>query len=153
MYPRFLSEVLNRKMQFFPVILLVGPRQSGKTTLTKKIATESGMVYSSFDDINNLASVQMDPIGFLDLLNKPLILDEVQRAPEIMLPIKVDVDNNRYPGRYILTGSANPLLVPKLGDALTGRMAVCNMWPLSQGEILGSKEKFMDYLFSEEPLE
>lgn len=77
-------------------------------------------------------------------------MDEVQRAPEIFLPIKVDVDNNRLPGRYILTGSANPLLVPKLGDALTGRMVISNMWPLSQGEILGAKEKFLDHLFSNE---
>lgn len=152
MYPRFLSDVLGRRMQFFPVVLVVGPRQSGKTTLTKKIGKERGMVYSSFDDINNLIGVQIDPIGYLNLLNKPLILDEVQRAPEILLPIKVDVDNNRHPGRYILTGSANPLLVPKLGDALTGRMAVCNMWPLSQGEILSVKEKFMEHLFAEESL-
>jgi uncharacterized protein len=150
MYTRFLTDLLGRRMKFFPVVLLVGPRQSGKTTLTKKLAKEQTITYSSFDDINNLIGVELDPIGHLNALNKPLILDEVQRAPEIFLPIKVDVDNNRFPGRYLLTGSANPLLVPKVGDALTGRMAICQLWPLSQGEILGVKEKFIDHLFSDE---
>ncbi len=150
MYSRFLTAVLKKRLTFFPVVLLVGPRQSGKTTLTKKIGKEEGMSYASFDDINNLIGIEIDPIGYLDRLSKPLILDEVQRAPEIFLPIKVDVDNNRFPGRYILTGSANPLLVPKLGDALTGRMAVCHLWPLSQGELLNVQEKFIDHLFSDE---
>lgn len=153
MYPRFLRDVLQHRLRFFPVILLVGPRQSGKTTLTKTLGKELGILYASFDDINNLIGVQLDPIGFLENQKKPLILDEVQRAPEIFLPIKVDVDNNRFPGRYILTGSANPLLIPKVGDALTGRMAICNMWPLSQGEILGVKERFLDRLFSQEKIE
>ena len=148
-FPRFLLDVLNRRMVFFPVTLLVGPRQSGKTTLTKKIANEQGMRYSSFDDLNNLVGVQLDPIGFLDSLKKPVVLDEIQRAPELLLPIKVDVDNHRLPGRYILTGSANPLVVPKLGDALTGRMAICHMWPLSQSEIYGEPNQFLDLLFQE----
>lgn len=148
-YPRFIRDVLQTRREFFPVILLVGPRQSGKTTLTKKMGKELGIEYASFDDINNLIGVQLDPIGYLDSFKKPLILDEVQRAPEIFLPIKVDVDTHRYPGRYLLTGSANPLLVPKVGDALTGRMTVCHMWPLSQGELIGVKEKFLEHLFSQ----
>lgn len=151
MYPRFLVDVLVKRRQFFHVVLLVGPRQSGKTTLVQKIGKEQGLEYVSFDEITNLISVQLDPLGYLNSLNKPLILDEVQRAPEIFLPIKVDVDNNRNPGRYLLTGSANPLLVPKLGDALTGRMAVCNLWPLSQGEIRGAREQFIPFLFSDSP--
>ena len=136
-------------MEFFPATMLVGPRQSGKTTLAKKFEEESGMSYASFDEMVNLISVQLDPIQFLELLKKPLVLDEIQRAPEIFLPIKVDIDQNRKAGRYLLTGSANPLLVPKIGDALTGRMAISTMWPLSQGEILGKKEKFLDCLFSD----
>jgi predicted AAA+ superfamily ATPase len=148
-YPRFLTEVLRQRRDFYPVVLLIGPRQSGKTTLTKKLGAELGIGYSSFDDLNNLISVQMDPIGFLNTLNKPIILDEVQRAPELFLPIKVDVDNNRIPGRYMLTGSANPLVVPKLGDALTGRMALCTMWPLSRGEIVGIRGTFLDDIFTE----
>jgi len=148
-YSRFLKEILFRRLKFFPVVLLVGPRQSGKTTLTKQLGHKLGLDYASFDDINNLIGVQLDPIGYLNNLNKPLILDEVQRAPEIFLPIKADVDKHRHSGRYILTGSANPLLVPKVGDALTGRMAICNLWPLSQGEILGVREKFLERLLTE----
>ncbi len=151
-YPRFLRDTLLERMKFFPVLLVIGPRQAGKTTLIKKFGKELELTYSSFDDLNNLVGVQLDPIGFLDHLKKPLILDEVQRAPEIFLPLKADVDENRIPGRYILTGSANPLLVPKVGDALTGRMAICNMWPLSQGEIIGVKETFLDILFSSDAL-
>ncbi len=149
LYPRFLFDVLRRRADFFPALLLVGPRQSGKTTLVKGWGKEAGINYSSFDDINNLVGVQLDPLGYLNALPRPLILDEIQRAPEIFLPIKVDIDNNRHPGRYILTGSANPLMVPKLGDALTGRMALCTMWPLSQSEIRGVRSSFLDHLFSE----
>lgn len=129
-----------------PVMLIVGPRQCGKTTLSKSIGKELGMDYISCDNIASLASIQFDPAGFLNNQTKPLIIDEAQRAPEIFLPIKVDVDNNRNPGRYLLTGSANPLLVPSLGDSLTGRMGICNMWPLSQGEIRGVKENFFSSL-------
>lgn len=130
-----------------PVMLIVGPRQCGKTTLSKLIGQESGMGYISCDHIPTLASLEFDPVGFLREQPKPLIVDEAQRAPELFLPIKVDVDDNRHPGRYLLTGSANPLLVPKLGDALTGRMGICHLWPLSQGEIRGVRESFIDHAF------
>ena len=79
------------------------------------------MSYASFDEMANLISVQLDPIQFLELLKKPLVLDEIQRAPEIFLPIKVDIDQNRKAGRYLLTGSANPLLVPKIDKACFNR--------------------------------
>jgi predicted AAA+ superfamily ATPase len=127
-------------------MLIVGPRQCGKTTLSKVIGHDLGMNYISCDNIATLASIQFDPAGFLNNQAKPLILDEAQRAPEIFLPIKVDVDNNRHPGRYLLTGSANPLLVPSLGDGLTGRIGICNMWPLSQGEVRGVMENFLKNL-------
>lgn len=136
-------------MQFFPALLLLGARQTGKSTMIRQLATEMGLTYVSFDELKNLISVELDPLEFLNSLNKPLILDEVQRAPEIFLPIKVDIDSNRISGRYILTGSANPLLAPKLGDALTGRLAICNLWPLSQGELIGVEEGFFERLFGE----
>jgi predicted AAA+ superfamily ATPase len=131
-----------------PVMLVIGPRQCGKTTLSKIIGKELHMSYVSCDSIPALASIEFDPVGFLREQTKPLIVDEAQRAPELFLPIKVDVDDNRYPGRYLLTGSANPLLVPKLGDALTGRMGICHMWPFSQGEIRGVQETFIHHLLS-----
>ena len=147
MFIRNIIATLQRRLKNMPVILVVGPRQCGKTTLSKIIGNDLGMGYISCDNIATLASIQFDPAGFLLNQNKPLIIDEVQRAPDIFLPIKVDVDENRHPGRYLLTGSANPLLVPNLGDGLTGRMGICNMWPLSQGEIRGIKEKFLKDLF------
>lgn len=143
MFPRNIFPTLERRLKNMPVILVVGPRQCGKTTISKAIGQELDMGYISCDNITTLASIQFDPVGFIENQTKPLIIDEAQRAPEIFLPIKVDVDENRIPGRYLLTGSANPLLVPNLGDALTGRIGICNMWPLSQGEIRGKKEKFL----------
>lgn len=149
-YPRHLADVLRRRLKSSPVLLLIGPRQAGKTTLTQMLGNEIGMSYTSMDDIAALAVVQFDPIGYIKELVKPVIIDEAQRAPELFLPIKVDVDNNRHPGRYLLTGSANPLLAPHLGDSLTGRMGICNLWPMSQGELLGVRETFIDNLFAEE---
>ncbi len=150
MFTRNIFSTLQRRLQSMPVMLIVGPRQCGKTTLSKKIGHDLGMSYISCDNIASLASIQFDPVGFINNKAKPLIIDEAQRAPEIFLPIKVDVDENRKPGRYLLTGSANPLLVPNLGDSLTGRMGICNMWPLSQGEIHGRKENLLESLFKSE---
>lgn len=150
MYTRNIFSTLQRRLKSMPVMLIIGPRQCGKTTLSKTIGHELGMGYISCDNIATLASIQFDPIGFLNNQAKPLIIDEAQRAPEIFLPIKVDVDDHRHPGRYLLTGSANPLLVPNLGDGLTGRMGICNMWPLSQGEIRGVKESFLKIIYGDE---
>ena len=109
MYTRNIFEKLERRLKSMPVMLIIGPRQCGKTTLSKKIGNDLKMGYISCDHIATLASIQFDPPGFLNNQTKPLIVDEAQRVPEIFLPIKVDVDNNRQPGRYLLTGSANPL--------------------------------------------
>lgn len=151
MYTRNILATLLRRLKSMPVMLIIGPRQCGKTTLSKALGASLGMRYISCDHIATLASIQFDPIGFLNTQAKPLIIDEAQRAPEIFLPIKVDVDENRTAGRYLLTGSANPLLVPHLGDSLTGRMGICNMWPLSQGEICGVKESFLPTVFGKTP--
>lgn len=131
------------------VVLLTGARQTGKTTLMELIALERGYSYFTFDDLRTLAAAKEDPIGFIGYLDKPTILDEVQRVPEIFLPIKQDIDKHKQAGRYILTGSANPLLVPHLSDSLAGRMEILNLWPLSQGELRGIHEKFVDRLFSD----
>ena len=115
-YPRHLHSHIHASLEDSPVILLTGPRQSGKTTLMTQVGRELGFDFISFDSIASQSAALRDPVGFVDSLKKPVILDEVQRVPEIFLPIKVDVDENRHiNGRYALTGSANPLLVPKLG--------------------------------------
>lgn len=145
MFKRNLSEKLAKALKRSPVVLLMGPRQSGKTTLMKEIC--KGYNYISFDDLRFLNAAKLDPMGFIKNLEKPVILDEVQRVPEIFLTIKQEVDNNRVSGQFALTGSAHPLLIPKLGDSLAGRMEILKLYPLSQGEINGIKENFIDASF------
>ena len=151
MFKRHLLPLTLESMENSPAVLLIGPRQSGKTTMVTKIAEKNGYEFVSFDSIANQAAALEDPVGFIDKIRKPIILDEVQRVPRIFLPIKVDVDKHRdINGRYVLTGSANPLLVPNLGDALTGRMLLLQMWPLSQGEIEGVEESFLERVFADD---
>ena len=146
-YTRNLKDRVEMALGVSPVVLLTGARQTGKTTLVKELGELHGFNYVSFDDLTFLAGARNDPAGFLSNLSKPLILDEVQRVPEIILPIKLDVDIRNLPGQYILTGSANPLVVPKLNDSLAGRMIVLNLWPFSRGEFLRKKETFLDTIF------
>lgn len=146
-FQRHITSKLEKAILRSPVILLTGARQTGKTTLIKHIGKNKKYSYVTFDDLRFLSSAKNDPIGFIQSLEKPVILDEVQRVPEIFLSIKHDVDENRIPGRFILTGSANPLLIPRLGDSLAGRMEILELLPLSQGEILGIQETFLDRAF------
>lgn len=141
---------LENALSFSPVVLLTGARQTGKTTLVKDLARTRGHTYITFDEMEIFNAAKNDPVGFINTLPKPIIIDEVQRVPELFLAIKKDVDENRTPGRYILTGSANPLLIPRLGDSLAGRMVILPMYSLSQGELTGVIEKFIDFAFSDE---
>lgn len=150
-FPRFIQPRILKRLREFPALLLIGPRQSGKTTIMKEIAKELKGSYITFDSIADQATAMSDPIGFINNLTKPTILDEVQRVPEIFLPIKLDIDTHRdHNGRYALTGSANPLMAPKIGDALTGRMALLHLWPLSQGELIAHEETFLETIFAED---
>lgn len=133
-----------------PVVLLNGARQTGKSTLVKSLAAkEHPARYLTLDDVSILSAIHHDPQGFLAGLNGPVIIDEIQRAPELFVSIKAEVDQNRQPGRYLLTGSANILLLPKLSESLAGRMEILNLWPLSQGELEGIREGFVDALFAD----
>jgi predicted AAA+ superfamily ATPase len=128
-----------------PVILLTGARQTGKSTLATDLADESYRPqYLTFDDSTVLAAAKDNPKSFLEGTATPVIFDEVQRVPELFLPLKGAVDKNRNPGSYLLTGSANVLLIPTVSDSLAGRMEVLNLRTLSQGEIEGRREKFID---------
>src|SRR5580700_6875125 len=91
-------------MEFSPAVYVVGARQVGKSTLVKILAENRGYHYVSLDDPRAFTNASQDPMGFLEKYPKPLIIDEVQLVPELFLPIKLDIDNNRTPGRYILTG-------------------------------------------------
>jgi len=139
---------LKEAMEHSPVVLIRGARQVGKSTLVEILARDRGYDYVTFDDPRVAAAARQDPMGFLDHHAKPLILDEIQRVPELYLPIKYDVDQNRTPGRYIVTGSAHPMVAPGLSEALVGRMVTLEMSPLSQGELEGRIETFIDQAFA-----
>ncbi len=144
--PRLLAALADT-----PVVLLHGARQTGKTTLVRALAERDHRArYLTFDDPAVLAAAQADPHGFIDSLDGPVVLDEVQRVGQLALAIKASVDRDRRPGRFLLTGSANVLQIPKLSDSLAGRMEIQTLWPFSQGEIHGVREGFIDGLFSAE---
>lgn len=134
-YPRLLQPQLEEALDDTPVVLIHGPRQCGKTTLAQKIGKQHGYSYLTFDDVNLIAAAKADPVGFVDRLDERVILDEVQHVPELFSSIKQSVDRNRQPGRFLLTGSANVLLLPKLADSLAGRMEILNLRPLARCEI------------------
>lgn len=146
-YPRFLKENILRAFKSVPIVLLIGPRQVGKTTLMREIGEALGMEYITFDTLKQLAAAQEDPEGFVAALRRPVIIDEVQRVPQIALPLKLAVDRERVAGSFGLTGSANPLVAPKLNDSLAGRMFILRMWPLSFGEIQQQKSSFLEQVF------
>ncbi len=135
-----------------PVTMLVGPRQSGKSTLVKALAEKlDDARYASLDPGLNLAAARDDPAGFVSGGSRTLVIDEVQRVPELLLEIKASVDADRRPGRFVLTGSADVLSLPRVAETLAGRMEVLRLWPLSQGELAGRREGFLDALLAGEP--
>jgi predicted AAA+ superfamily ATPase len=149
MFRRHVTTPLLAALGDTPVVLLHGARQVGKSTLAQEIASgQHHARYLTLDDATVLAAARSDPAGFISGLQGSVVIDEVQRAPELFLPIKAAVDRDRRPGRFLLTGSANVLLLPKLSESLAGRMEVLTLWPLSQGEINGVVEEFIDRVFA-----
>ncbi len=154
LYHRFTEDTLREALQDTPVVLIHGSRQCGKTTLgqslikQKPIGEQPGYHYISFDDDNQLQTAKTDPVGFVQSLPEKTILDETQRTPELFTAIKASVDKNRMPGRFILIGSANVLLLPQLSDSLAGRMEIIQLHPLAQTEIAGQKPEFLQQLFT-----
>ena len=147
--PRLVEPLLAEALADTPVVLIHGPRQCGKTTLARRVGEARDFAYFSFDDDVVLAAAQADPVGFVGDLPEHTILDEVQRAPGLFTSIKSTVDRHRTPGRFLLTGSANVLLVPKLADSLAGRMEILRLHPLAQCELAGQEPRFLDTLFGE----
>ncbi len=148
MYARSLTPVIGTALADTPVVLIHGARQCGKTTLAWMLLQEGlSARYLTLDQAGVLAAAAADPEGFVAGLGGPAVLDEVQRAPGLLLAIKADVDRDRRPGRFLLTGSASVLLLPQVADALVGRVEIATLWPLSQGEIEGRREGFLPWLF------
>lgn len=136
-------------MRDTPVTMIVGPRQSGKSTLVQALVDEfDGARYVTLDRSINLAAAREDPAAFVSDSAGTLAIDEVQRAPDLLLEIKASVDRDRRPGRFLLTGSADVLALPRVAETLAGRMEVLQLWPLSQGEIEGHREGFIEALLA-----
>jgi predicted AAA+ superfamily ATPase len=148
LFPRFSQTRLADALKDTPVVLVHGPRQCGKTTLARMVGDKAGYAYFNFDEAVLLKAAEADPAGFVLDLPERVILDEIQRVPELFVAIKAAVDKHRVPGRFILTGSANVLLVPRLSDSLAGRMEILRLHPLAQCELEKTQSRFLDHLFA-----
>lgn len=145
MYARLVEQRVEEALSDTPVVLIVGPRRAGKTTLVRKMG-EAGRSYITLDDQTVLSAAQSDPAGFIRGLDRAII-DEIQRAPDLLLAIKKAVDEKHQPGQFLLTGSANVLTLPRIADSLAGRMETIRMLPLARAEVEGRTPDFLERLF------
>ncbi len=145
MYKRSVEDILKEALQISPAVLLSGARQVGKSTLCLSMDTK----YRVFDNLSERASAFQDPIGYISALPKPIILDEIQKVPQLLEGIKLYIDKNRINGTFLLTGSANVLDMKKAKDTLAGRIIEIAMWSLSQKELHNkADENIIDTLFN-----
>lgn len=153
MYRRKLTPLLAEALGDTPVVLLLGARQVGKSTLAKALlASYPEGRYLTLDDPAVRRAAEMDPTGFVAQAGGLTVLDEIQLAPQLFRAIKAEIDKDRRPGRFLLTGSANVLVLPKLTESLAGRMELITLEGLSQGEIVGNSGNLVDRLFLDAPL-
>jgi len=138
---RLLQPGLEEALSDTPVVCLLGARQCGKSTLAEHLAPDRS--YISLDDQNFLQAAESDPVGFVAQLPEVVTLDEVQRVPELLLAIKRSVDADRRPGRFLLTGSANLLQLPRLADSLAGRMECLFLQPFAEAEKEAASGRFL----------
>ncbi len=145
MYERLVEPRVREALSDTPAVLLIGPRRAGKTTLVRKVG-DPGRTYATLDDPTTLDAIRSDPVGFVRGLDRATI-DEVQRAPELLLAIKKSIDEDYRPGRFLLTGSANVLTLPRVADSLAGRIETIQMLPLAHVEVRQKPSSFLPRLF------
>ena len=141
LYARHLQSRLQESLVDSPAVLVNGPRQCGKTTLVQQY--QGSMEYFTLDDPGLLEAVHADPVGFVRRLDRAII-DEVQRAPKLLVALKLAIDQDRRPGRFLLTGSANLLALPQISDSLAGRIEVHTLLPLSNSELARRANTFLE---------
>ncbi|WP_457628076.1 ATP-binding protein [Oceanithermus sp.] len=149
MYSRYLTPRLGRALERSPVVYLTGARQVGKTTLARQLADERGMAYYTLDDPAVLEAAKGDPVGFVSGLGGPVVIDEVQRVPDLLLAVKMAVDADRAPGRFLLTGSVGLRSRSQAAAALVGRAEFLTLRPLAQAELERSGRNLAAGLFGD----
>ena len=147
MFRRMAEARVAEAIEDTPVVVVQGPRQCGKSTLVQQFCV-GDVPYITLDDGLSLDAATRSPDAFVGRFRGPAVLDEVQRAPGLFRAIKKSVDQNRTPGRFLLTGSSNVLLLPKLSESLAGRMEIVPLWPLTQAELESTEAGFLDWAFS-----
>jgi len=145
---RYLADNIIDNLDSFRILYIDGARQSGKTTLVKQIASRKNYTYISFDDMDKFALAKKNPALFFSMNNPPLVIDEVQKVPDIINQIKLIVDNNpTKKGQFILTGSIDIIKSANINESLAGRLVGHKLYPLSAGEINSNKNNWLDMLF------
>ena len=149
---RHIQPEIEDALEWSRVVLLHGARQSGKSTLAQMIARDHGGTYVSLDDDDLRENVLTDPVAFLASQRYPLVIDEVQRGGNRMVvAVKQLVDQERTPGRFLLTGSTNFLTVPNISESLAGRVQIFRLWPISEAELAGTRSKEIESWFQDGP--
>ena len=149
--PRFAAKLVTEALADTPVVAVNGARQVGKSTLVTQIAARiPDAIVVTLDDRTQREAAAADPRSFVARAD-PLVIDEVQRVPDLLPAIKAEVDRDRRPGRFVLTGSTRLLSVAELASSLVGRVEIIDLWPLSAGEIDGREERFVDALLGWDP--
>jgi len=144
--PRHASDAVEVALTDTPIVVIQGARQVGKSTLAADVGRDRGR-FVTLDDPAELAAAAADPTSYVDQLTGGcLVIDEVQRVPDLVLAVKASVDRNRRPGRFLLTGSANLLRLATTHDSLAGRAESVELYGFSQGELEGHRERFIDRL-------
>lgn len=148
--PRHATDAVSDALSDTRVVLVNGARQAGKSTLVRSVAHALEASWRDLDRTDDRQAALTDPVGFVEE-NTLMVIDEIQRVPELLLPIKVTVDEDPRPGRFLLTGSARVLGLRNLPDTLVGRMETIELWPFSQGEIDAAPDGFIDVVFRDGP--
>ncbi len=153
LHPRFIEPRFIEALEDSPVVLIQGPRQCGKTTFAQMVCSpgslpahtgpyetkDRGYSYLNFDNDVVRAGAVADPMGFIANLTERIVLDEVQRVPELFTALKLEVDQRRVPGRFVLTGSTDVLAIPNVQDSLAGRLETIRLHPLAQCELYATR--------------